>query len=74
MFKLYNGCPNDELQAHWDSEDNAEKEIRKLGHKITYFPLEGGYYLCNGETYKPVGDLFKSKQSAYYWLKQEVSK
>ena len=69
MFKLYNGCPNDELQAHWDAEDKAESFIREAGYRITYFIMEGGYHLCDAESYKPIGDLFSSKQAAASWLK-----
>ena len=45
MLKLYNGCPNDELQAIWDSRDRARAELRKVDSNAwcTYFPLEGMY-------------------------------
>jgi hypothetical protein len=69
MFKLYNGCPNSELQAHWDSEDEAEKIIKDLGYLVTFFPVESGYHLCKAETYITVGDIFSSKQQAVFWLK-----
>ena len=72
VFKLYNGCPNDELQAHWDSEDDAHKTIKELGYLITYFPMEGGYFLAEQETYKSIGDLFSSKVSACNWLQTNL--
>lgn len=69
MFKLYNDCPNDELQAYWDSENKATQNIKKMGYLITYFPLESGYYLCFTNTYKSTGPLFQSRISALNWLK-----
>ena len=53
MYKLYNGCPNDELQAKWDSESKARKDLdlatkQLTGNsntyaRITYYPVEGKY-------------------------------
>lgn len=70
-MRLYNGCPDDELAMIMDTEDNAEKEIKRMGYIITYFPLEGGYYLAYANTYRPIGDLFDSKWQALQWLLSE---
>ena len=67
-MKLYNGCPCDELAELLVTEESARDEIRNMGYIITYFPLEGGYYLAYAKTYKPIGELFNSKQTALKWL------
>lgn len=67
-MKLYNGCPCDELAELLATEESANDEIRNMGYIITYFPLEGGYYLAYAKTYKPIGELFNSKRSALMWL------
>ena len=60
MYKLYNGCPNDELQAVWDSRDKARADLKAVDARawITYFPLEGGYMASTWE-----GEKFKSLSS-----------
>lgn len=70
-FKLYNGCPNDELQAHWDSQDRAKEFIRSNGLLITWFPVECKYALCEKDTYKNVGDWFGTPEQAARWVKEE---
>jgi hypothetical protein len=72
-FKLYNGCPNDELQAHWDSQDRAKAFIRDNGLLITYFPVEQKYAMCEQGTYKGVGDWFHSPEQAAEWVKEHRS-
>jgi len=42
-MRLYNGCPDDELKALWDSRAKAKADAKKLGYGITYFPVEGAY-------------------------------
>ena len=74
MFKLYNGCPNSELQAHLDRIDKADKFIRHNGYLITYFPMEGVYYLCEKETYKSIGNAFQSQGEAAAWLETIINK
>lgn len=69
-FKLYNGCPNGELQEYWDAIDSAKKYIRSKGYCIAYFPLESVYYMCHADTYKEVGNPFRSPMEAQDWLKQ----
>ena len=56
VFKLYNGWPNDELQAHWDSQDEARASLPK-GWSCTYFPVEGKYMVFD-ERHRPVTNEF----------------
>lgn len=55
MFKLYNGCPNDELAAHWKSQSDARQRLAERARelfgestetRVTYFPVEGKYHGC----------------------------
>lgn len=68
MFKLYNGCPNAELQAHLDDCASANKFIRDNGYLITWFPVECRYYLCEQHTYKAKGGAFYTEKEAATWL------
>ena len=64
VFKLYNGCPNSELQAVWDSRDAARKRLAEEvpGAFVTYFPLEGKYAACTKD-YKPLGEFHSSVEA-----------
>jgi len=44
-MRLYYGCPDKELQAVWNSRDEARARLRKADPRAwcTYFPLEGAY-------------------------------
>lgn len=42
-MRLYNGCPDDELAAVWESRQSAKDKAKALGYGITYFPVEGQY-------------------------------
>lgn len=74
MFKLYNGCPNDELQAHWDACDAATKFIKDNGHLVTWFPMEGCFFMCEAGTYNQVGDAFPTQMAAATYLKRILDK
>jgi len=44
-MRLYNGAPDDELQAVWESRDDARAALKEADPDAwcTYFPLEGMY-------------------------------
>lgn len=37
-YKCYNGCPNDDLKALWDAQDDAKKRLKEINPdaKATY--------------------------------------
>lgn len=45
-MRLYNGAPDDELAAIWDSRDRARAELTKRGLHATWFPMEGKWLVC----------------------------
>lgn len=40
-MRLYNGCPDKELQAVMDARQAAIDELAALGIRATFFPAEG---------------------------------
>jgi len=46
-MRLYNGCPDSELQAIWDERNRLKKILRALrpGAHCAYFPVEGEYHV-----------------------------
>ena len=40
-MRLYNGCPDKELQAVMDRDATAHKRAKAAGLGLTYFPAEG---------------------------------
>lgn len=52
MFKLYNGCPNKELQAHLDTKNKMHESLEFFGCRATYFPLEQGWAVFTSESYQ----------------------
>lgn len=73
-MRLYNGCPDSELQAVWDSRDNARVQLQAvaLAHgygsvRCTYFPMEGEYQAwTNAPLYRPIGPPRQSVEAACY--------
>lgn len=61
-MRLYNGCPDSELQAKWDREDAARKRLPP-GYRCTYFPVEGKYLVCD-PNYHSVGDFAPTIEAA----------
>ena len=59
-MRLYNGCPDDELKAIWDSRKKARDRARELGYCITWFPIEEKYAAAKLETWEPVGPFCPS--------------
>lgn len=62
-MRLYNGCPDSELQAIWDAEDRCREQLKSIGCKAVYFPAEGKYIVFDG--YDSDGNMIdysKSKQ------------
>lgn len=47
-MRYYNGAPDEELQAIWDSRDAARARLREADENAwcTYFPQEGKY-MCS---------------------------
>lgn len=39
-MRLYNGCPDSELQAKLDDDKLAGNQLAKIGLRATYFPME----------------------------------
>lgn len=68
-MRCYNGCPDDELAAIWDSRDKAREELKRIAESLgkrgmcTYFPLEG-MYMCCDENYKQISEFHHSVESA----------
>jgi hypothetical protein len=44
-MRCYNGAPDDQLQAVWDSRDKAKAALKRACSAAwcTYFPMEGMY-------------------------------
>jgi hypothetical protein len=44
-MRCYNGCPDDQLAAIWDSRDKARAALKRADPKAwcTYFPIENMY-------------------------------
>lgn len=76
MLKLYNGCPNDELQAIWDANAATRAEAKKLGIHLTYFPLEEKYMACtsleSGTPYRELSGFHATLQGALEEAKKNV--
>lgn len=68
MFKLYNGCPNRELQDHLDAQAATRKEAASLGIYLCWFPVEERYAastsLDSGLPYRSLGGFHHTLQSA----------
>jgi len=71
-FKLYNGCPNDELAEHWRQQDVARKYIVDAGYRVTWFPMEERYFMCVASTYEYSGKPFYSIPEAACWLENHL--
>lgn len=54
-MRCYNGCPDDELRAVWESRIKAKRRATKLGYVITYFPAEEKWAAAFKETWESVG-------------------
>lgn len=39
-MRCYHGCPDKELKLVLDDQENARKELAKIGAHATYFPME----------------------------------
>lgn len=74
MFKLYNGCPNRELQDHLDSIDSAKAYIKSQGLLICYYPLEGKWHMAVKDTYKLIADFFNTPIQAAEWVRNNYTK
>ena len=68
-MRCYNGCPDSQLKAIWDSRDEARKELKRVAESLgkrgmcTYFPLEGKYMCCD-EKYKQLSEFHNSVEGA----------
>lgn len=63
-MRLYNGCPDKELQAIWDANRAAREEARSLGMSITYFPMEEKYMAFSLEDYSERSQFKNSPRAA----------
>lgn len=73
-MRLYNGCPDDELQAVWDAQDNCKAKLKSIGCKAIYFPVEGKYMVFSG--YNEQGyccDYSQSKEVTGFGSLHEVT-
>ncbi len=63
-MRLYNGCPDEELQNLLDRKKEAKEKIKQLGTKLgldincVYFPNGEFWQLFEG--YKPIGKEHKT--------------
>jgi len=68
MYKLYNGCPNRELQDLWDARDKAVADLKAVDPHAwcTYFPMEGMYSVATwvDGKYKSIGEFESDKITA----------
>lgn len=59
-MRLYNGCPDKELQELLDSRRETKRKIISLGFTVTYFPMEEKY--IGFRNYTPVTEFCDSLQ------------
>lgn len=62
-MRCYNGCPDDELAAVWNSRAEARAHARRLGYFITYYPMEDKYAASKLGTYENIGPFCGSPEA-----------
>lgn len=73
MFKLYNGCPNKELQAHLDSRNRMHSSLEQWGLRATYFPMEQGWAAFTSEHHQ-ITPILPELSDAYHQAIQHMTK
>jgi len=56
-MRLYNGCPDSDLKAHWDEIDELKQRLQRVspGALCTCFPADGVHQVWTKGN-KPVGE------------------
>ena len=64
MNRVYNGCPDDELQKRLDKLVETEEKLKQLYPEahVTYFPMEELYQVWQWNN--PLGKSYPSKMDA----------
>lgn len=73
LMRLYNGCPDSQLKAIWDSRERANREARDLGYCITYFPMEAKYGAARLSDWAETGPLCDSVEECLIHIKIHIA-
>lgn len=73
-MRLYNGCPDDELAAVWESRANAKAEARKLGCVITYYPVEGEYVAAYLDDWSEASPFCPGPECCLWYVKEAAGR